>query len=312
MYDILMQKIIEYDNILIYRHVNPDGDSLGSQFGLKLLIEDNFPTKKVYAIGNNRTDSLGIYFPNCIDDTKELAKDSLIITVDAANSPRIDGKYFMDGKELIKIDHHVVVDSYGTINIEKPEASSAAEMIAEFYQSFSSELYLSPLAASYLYYGIVTDTSRFLHATTSAHTLRVSAMLIDAKADVQGIYTSINTRDEYTLRIMSYIFSHYQKTDKGVAYYIFDEKTLKDLEIDRQMASELIYILADVAELPIYVAFTEDAENGIWRASMRSKNTPIDHVANKYGGGGHKFACGATLYDPLNIQNMIIDLNNLL
>ena len=39
------------------------------------------------------------------------------------------------------------------------------------------------------------------------------------------------------------------------------------------------------------------------------KNNPVDKIANELGGGGHKNAAGAVVYDSLeNVKNKIIEL----
>ena len=43
MYREILQEILRYDKIIIHRHTNPDGDALGSQIGLRLILEENFP-----------------------------------------------------------------------------------------------------------------------------------------------------------------------------------------------------------------------------------------------------------------------------
>jgi nanoRNase/pAp phosphatase (c-di-AMP/oligoRNAs hydrolase) len=43
------QLVEQYDVITIYRHIAPDGDALGSQFGLKQYLLDTYPHKQVYA-----------------------------------------------------------------------------------------------------------------------------------------------------------------------------------------------------------------------------------------------------------------------
>ena len=48
----ILEKIKEYDTIIIHRHERPDGDCIGTQMGLKYVIEDTFPHKKVYAVGD--------------------------------------------------------------------------------------------------------------------------------------------------------------------------------------------------------------------------------------------------------------------
>jgi len=41
-------KIKQYDNIVIYHHIRPDGDCLGSQFGMKNLILEKMICKKLF------------------------------------------------------------------------------------------------------------------------------------------------------------------------------------------------------------------------------------------------------------------------
>jgi len=43
MFKEILQEILRYDTIIIHRHSNPDGDALGSQIGLRLIIEENYP-----------------------------------------------------------------------------------------------------------------------------------------------------------------------------------------------------------------------------------------------------------------------------
>ena len=46
MFEKILQLIEKYDTIIIHRHQNPDGDALGSQIGLKNIIEVNYPHKR--------------------------------------------------------------------------------------------------------------------------------------------------------------------------------------------------------------------------------------------------------------------------
>ena len=47
----MFELIEKYDVITIFRHVSPDSDALGSQFGLKQWIMDTYPNKQVFALG---------------------------------------------------------------------------------------------------------------------------------------------------------------------------------------------------------------------------------------------------------------------
>ena len=52
MFSEVMEKIRAYDTVIIHRHSSPDGDAIGSQVGLKHILRDSFPGKKVFAVGD--------------------------------------------------------------------------------------------------------------------------------------------------------------------------------------------------------------------------------------------------------------------
>ena len=44
----ILEKIKEYDKILIFRHFRPDGDAIGSTKGLARILQLTYPEKKIY------------------------------------------------------------------------------------------------------------------------------------------------------------------------------------------------------------------------------------------------------------------------
>ena len=51
LYREIYKKIKEFDKIVIARHIGADPDALGSTLGLKEIILNTFPNKKVSCIG---------------------------------------------------------------------------------------------------------------------------------------------------------------------------------------------------------------------------------------------------------------------
>lgn len=51
-WEIAKKAIEAHDNIFIFHHIRPDGDCLGSQFGLRELIRTNYPEKRVFVFGD--------------------------------------------------------------------------------------------------------------------------------------------------------------------------------------------------------------------------------------------------------------------
>ena len=113
---LLFQLIEAYDVITIYRHIAPDSDALGSQFGLKQWILDTYPEKRVYALGLE-TSSKSLRFPDSdiVDDS--VIKQSLAIILDTANTARIDDGRWRMASKSIRVDHHIIVENFADYEI---------------------------------------------------------------------------------------------------------------------------------------------------------------------------------------------------
>ena len=59
----ILQKIKEYDRIMLFRHVRPDGDCVGATKGLKRIIQKTWPEKEVYLIDEDTAQYLEFMGP---------------------------------------------------------------------------------------------------------------------------------------------------------------------------------------------------------------------------------------------------------
>lgn len=57
----ILQKIEQYDKIVISRHMRPDGDAIGSTKGLKEIIKLTWPNKDVRLINSDGSDYLAFW-----------------------------------------------------------------------------------------------------------------------------------------------------------------------------------------------------------------------------------------------------------
>ncbi|WP_343089359.1 DHH family phosphoesterase, partial [Methanocalculus natronophilus] len=101
------EKIKEYKKIIILPHARPDGDCMGTAFGLKDIIESTYPEKAVYVSGESSDFTQFIGTLDEIED--EVFKGALVIAVDTGNKERIADQRYDQGDFLIKIDHHILV-----------------------------------------------------------------------------------------------------------------------------------------------------------------------------------------------------------
>ena len=305
----IYREIRKYPIIVIARHTGPDPDALGSQFGLKKVIENKFPKKHVYAIGSssNRFKFMGVL--DKIDEVDE--QNTLLIVLDTPDIKRIDSVDLSQYKHVIKIDHHPVVDDFGDISLIDEDASSTCQLILEFI--FRNYLPLTDSIAESIYMGIVSDTGRFMHNYTNIRTFQlVTKMLKRTNIDFTTLYAPLYMRPLSEIRFQGYIFENIEVTDNGVAYIKITDDLLKKYGVDAASSGNIISELNVVSEIFIWVFLTEDKKNNLIRANIRSRGPIINEIAASYGGGGHKFASGARLTSWKQADSLIVDLDELL
>ena len=135
-----LKKIKKYDTIVVFRHQRPDYDAFGTQLGLANWINDSFPTKKVYYVGENHTTFTGDLYPEMHVISDEFFDSKfLAIVVDTGNIDRIDDERYKKADYIIKFDHHPNLDPYGNLNIVANELSSTSELVASFCLSFKKK-----------------------------------------------------------------------------------------------------------------------------------------------------------------------------
>ena len=308
MFKEMLEKIKQYKHIVIYRHVNPDFDAFGSQFGLYDIIQFTYPDKRVYLAGDFEYELVNKYDFSVEASLPDFSKEEVLgIVLDTANKQRIDSDSYSLCKELIKVDHHIVVDRYGTMNIEEEKASSCSQMIGQFFMDHSDSLMITKAGASALYLGIIGDTSRFMFKSTSSKTFDVASCLLKQGIDISQLYQSIYLKKESDIKVNAFILNHYQ-VDNGVAYYILKEEDLKHLDISRERGSDYVNILSNIEEYEVWMAITQNTKDNNWRVSIRSRDVIVNEIAGKYNGGGHALASGATLASIDQLPLLIEDI----
>ncbi len=305
----VIKEIENADTIIIHRHVRPDGDCLGSQNGLKCTIKNNFPSKKVYAVGDNVEN---LKYLGAMDDiSDDVYTNALVIVVDTANKERIEDSRYNMGAKLIKIDHHPTKDNYGDINFVVPTYASTAEMIVDLIKQ--AKWKMTDEAVKLIFTGIVTDTGRFMYRSVTRDTfLRVAHLLADNNLDLVKAYGDIYIRPLNIVRFESYITSNFTTTARGTAYIKIPHKILSEYNISSKEASNCVNVMADIEGINIWCLFYEDEKSGRMRGSLRSRNVKINDVATKYNGGGHDNACGVAFGAESEIDDLIKDLDELL
>ena len=308
----ILQKIKEYDRIMIFRHVRNDGDCVGATKGLKRIIQLTWPEKEVYLIDQDTSAYLAFLGPEDEPVADELYTEALGIVLDTASEARISNKKYTLCKELIKIDHHIPLEGYGCIQWVEEERSSACEMVVDLYRTFKNELKIDSEAATYLYTGMVTDSGRFKYDGVSGDTLRNAAELLDIGVDTQTLFARLYLEAFEYLKFKAHIYDRMQITENGVAYLYIDRAMQEEFGLTLEMASATVGTLDSIRGCISWMVFIETGdEKGSIRVRLRSRFVHINSIAEKYHGGGHACASGATVYSQEEVQSLLADTDAL-
>ena len=304
----ILNKIKEYDRIMLFRHIRNDGDCVGATKGLKRIIELTWPEKEVYLIDTDIAEYLRFMGPEDMEVSDETYASSLGIVLDTASESRISNKKYQLCKELIKIDHHIPLENYGCIHWVEEERSSCCEMVVDFYCSFREELKLDSLGATHLYTGMVTDSGRFKYSGVNGDTLRCAAELLDIGIDTETLYANLYLDTYESLKFTAHVYEKMQQTENGVSYIFVDKAMQEQFNLTLEQASACVNDMDSIRGNIAWIAFIETGdEKDTIRVRLRSRFVHINGIAEKYRGGGHACASGATLYGKDEIALLLQD-----
>ncbi len=299
-----IKKIIEkYETIVIYRHIRPDYDAYGSQLGLKYLLQDNYPEKNIYTYGLEKMNNPQ-FLEEMDNPAMEIIKNSLTIILDTSTQDRTDDESYLQSIESLKIDHHLESENCTDYRFVNEKASSTSEMIALL--AIENDWVISTKAAGYLYAGMSTDTRGFTINSVSSTTFKILSILIDKGINLVEINRHINDISKE-----KYLAKHYIAANaifkNDVAYIILTKEKKEKLKLTTHEAKDFVYVLDSIKGINKYAFFFYEDEREGFSASLRSHNASIVEIAKKFGGGGHRLACGIP-YLKLEQIEEVVDL----
>ena len=307
----VLDTIKKYDRIIIFRHLRPDGDCVGSSKGLHRILSLTFPEKEIVLQNCDFSDYLSFLGGEPEIESDDFYSDALGIVVDTATSNRISNQKYTLCKYLIKIDHHIPVEDYANINWVEEERSSACELITAFYDAMKDELKIDSEAATYLYTGMVTDSGRFRFRSVSGDTMRLAGLLLDQGVDTDHLYANLYMKEFEEFKFQGYVLNHIKITENGVAYLYIDTATMEKYGLSFEQASACVSYMDSIKNSLIWIAFI-DSGNGDIRVRLRSRFVTISELASRYEGGGHSCAAGATVHSKKQMKELLAEADTLL
>lgn len=280
------------NNIEILTHHYPDGDTLGSAYGLCLALQTLGKNVRVITSGNvsHKYDFLkeGVKVQNF--------EREYVVSVDVA-SPSLLG----ENKEKYENIIDLCLDHHGTNNMEAkesfvdPTSAAAAEIIFELIKELDVEI--TPQIANCIYTGVSTDTGCFKYTNTTSKSLRIAAELVDlgaSFADINFRMFELKTPAQLKLDCMVYNTLEYHYEGKLALIYVTTEM-LESLGLADDDVDGLASIPRRIEGVLLGLTLREK-KDGTFKISARSNGkVNAAEFCKVFSGGGHPAAAGCTV-----------------
>ncbi len=302
----LKDKITQSKNIIIFSHVNPDGDTLGSNLALSLMIEKYF-NKKADSVFVGKNSKIYTYLPSYekligLENVDENKIYDLAISVDVAAKDRMLSavNVYDKAKFRVNIDHHKTNIGFGNLNIIDENAACVGSILYKIFINWGFEIPLE--VARCLYTSLMTDTGCFKYDNTTPDTFILAAKLVElGVSPVQEYRACYESKPQSLIQFQAHVISNTQFYENGkIAITKITKNDINKFNASDDYSEGIVEELRKIKTVEISALLKESSDD-CTKISLRSKNKDLTPIVSYFGGGGHAFAAGCTIKKPIVI-----------
>ena len=302
----LKNRIEKAESIIVFSHVSADGDTLGSNLALSLVIEKFFG-KKVDSVFVGLLPPIYSYLPDFtrFQDVQNIDKNKkydLAIAVDVASKDRMvyGTTIFDNAKFKVNIDHHKTNNNYGELNIVEGDAACVGVILYKIFKEWDIEIPTE--VARCIYTSLLTDTGGFKYENTTPETFMLAADLV--KLGVSPTYefrACYETKPQSMVQFQAYIVTNTLFYNNGkIAFAKITRSDMSKFGATDDFTEGIVEVLRTSKNVEI-AALLKETKEGYTKISLRSKTVDLTPIVIDFGGGGHTFAAGCTIKKPIAI-----------
>lgn len=293
---------------LVLCHKNPDPDTLGSAFALRHIL---------LCLGSSAT-------VGCADEAqKKLAfitggaslsyngeKYERYIAVDVASSAQLGDLSYLGDDVDITIDHHASATRFSDY-FEKFTASCA-----EIIYLLARELdILNKLPKNFyecLYAGMSADTGGFRFSNVTPETLSLASLVVSYGIDHAEINRIIfDSRSLEEIKAQRITYEKMQMYENGkISLIVFTNEMKEQNGISDADIGDIVNAVRGIDGVLIALSLKQNSKDKTKFSLSSRANVEIDvsRVCQKFGGGGHTRAAGATIVasSPVEASERVI------
>ena len=295
---------------LIFCHVNPDGDAIGTATALAELLRltggdgrvvtpSPVPERLSFMIGGTDTS-----YTDGMESDYEL-----ILTVDTASPSQLGELSFIADKTDISFDHHGNCTLYSP-HVLYPDSAAAGLIVLDLFLELEASGKITGDSSGMLrriYAALASDTGSFKYSNTNAAAFTAASeickRLADAPiggnapidsmtaADISAALFDSVTKKDVAVRRLSYNNMRYV-CDGLIALSVITAREMADNGLVMDDLGGMVDCVRSIEGTVVGIAL-KDAGDGVWRGSSRANvDFDVSVPASKLSGGGHKRAAG--------------------
>ncbi len=290
----IIKMIGKANDIAVYCHTNPDGDTLGSALALYASLKKSGKNASIYCDCPVPSKYNCLYLSEDISFPSKGVHD-LAISVDCASIDRLGQcmKSYLSAKEQIAIDHHKTFARFADTCLVEI-CAACAQIVYKLIKQLKN---LDGNIASLLYSGIVTDSGCFAYSSVTQETHKIACELLsydfDAAKVVYDVYTGTElAKFKLKTRVLSKVRFF---EDNRIAVILFTKEDFDETQTDISCTEGIIAELIAINDVKVAYSLAEAGARS-YKLSIRTK-APVDasDIAMTMGGGGHNRAAGCRI-----------------
>lgn len=297
--------------VMIYPHLNADGDAYGSSLGLALAIqklgievlciyEEEVKQEYKHFAGL----SLVRIWPSLSAEEKQalLSRQLMGIQIDLSVSHRLATRRdaWLAAPSRKTVDHHISEQVSDEDNFIFSDAAASCELvyhIIDALEHLSGVTLFDRDIATNLYTGLMMDTGNFCYPNVRPMTLAVAAKLLEFGVAIPELVERHFGRISWTrYKIEGAVSAYTQRAlDGRITYLGIKPELVTQFGADDADLEGIPGQLRNIEGTDVSLMLRQGSDGSI-RGNLRSQpEVDIQGFAMELGGGGHKNAAGFTL-----------------
>ena len=308
MWEAVKRAVQRNSKFLFCTHRDPDADGVGSEMALSCALEelgkevvilnpDSLPAILRFMDPQGKVQGFDRLDP--AESVKRLDEAEVIFFLDAGQWQRLQpmGELVAErAGKVICIDHHPADEKLTPDSVVDEKASSTGELIYDLLNDLGHPL--NERIAFYLYCALVKDTGSFRFENTTTRVFKMAAVLAGHGVKPHEVYDQVFERNSIgSVQCLGMVLDTLRLAyDNRLAYISLTRKMLEASGSRIDETENFVNVIRSIDPVETCIFFRE-LGNGKIKISFRSKTHKVDvnHLAGKFGGGGHKRASGAVV-----------------